>query len=117
VIEALLLDALAEPGVLWVTPTWGAVYLGHGLRRDVGEGLGAHGDVARGTWSAVFGNDRSAPTGPRLPCMLARPTREAGGRRYPVGRLAWPDPPGTPWLLAGGLSLPERLLPLFRLSR
>jgi hypothetical protein len=41
-----------------------------------------------------------------------RPCRHAGGRTFAVGRLGWPEPPDAPRLATGGLSLPERLLPV-----
>jgi len=116
ILEDALLAALDRPGPLWVGAAAGLVYLGHGLRRDVGEGLGDRADAARAAWAAAFPAGRSAPAGKALPCRVRQPLREAAGTRYPVGRLAWPDPPGTPWLQRGGLSLPERVLLLFRIA-
>ena len=112
----MLLMLLADAAPLWVAATFGSVYLGHGLRHDVGEGLGDDADEARARWAAAFPQGRVGPvrTG-RLPSSLRIPVRDADGRRFPVGRLAWPDAPSTPWLQSGGLSLPERLLPLFRM--
>jgi serine/threonine protein kinase len=135
-IEDALLAALAPASTagsepLYVIASEGLVYLGHGLRQDVGEGLGDRADAARAAWSAAFPTGRAGPVGPPLPSRLPRgaggPTRTSrsdaraagaasGARRYPVGRLAWPDPPGTPWLQSGGLSLPERVSLLFLLE-
>jgi hypothetical protein len=87
------------------------------LRLHVGEGLG-EGEVDAGArWAAAFPKGRIGVAQPtRLPCRVRLPLREVEGRRFPVGRLAWPDPPATPWFQSGGLSLPERLLPLFRVE-
>lgn len=115
-LEDALLAALDRPSPLWLGAASGLVYLGHGLRRDVGEGLGDRADAARAAWAAAFPSGRSAPAGPALPCRVRQPLRETGRTRYPVGRLAWPDSPGTPWLQRGGLSLPERVLLLFRIA-
>jgi hypothetical protein len=119
-IEDALLSGLPSPrgsdGPIHVTALGGLVYLGHGLRHDVGEGLGERGDAARAAWSAAFPHGRSGSVGGPLPSRLAEPTRASDGRRHPVGRLAWPDPPGTPWLQSGGLSLPERISLVFRLE-
>ncbi len=112
-VEDALLAFLVEPGPGWVGASEGLVYLGHGLRRDVGEGLGDRADAARATWVAAFPTGRAGPVGGPLPSRLARPTRTAGALRHPVGRLAWPDAPGTTWLQGGGFSLPERLQLLF----
>lgn len=115
-IRAALEAARRRPGPLWVTTTAGSVYLGHGLRQDLAEGLGPAADTARAAWTAAFGPRRLAPAPlPPLRAALPRPAREAAGRAFVVGRLAWPDPPGAPWLHRGGLSLSERLLPLFLL--
>ena len=115
-LEEALLNACAEPGLVWVGAGLGLVYLGHGLRRDVGEGLDDRSDEARAAWARAFPSGRSGPSGPALPCRLREPTRAVGKARVPVGRLMWPDPPGTPWLQSGGASLPERVLLLFRLE-
>lgn len=115
-IEDALLPALESRSVVWVGYSTGLVYLGHGLRRDVGDGLGDESDVARAVWAAAFGDERFAPDGEPLPCRLPSPTRSWNGTRYPVGRVAWPDPPSAPWLRSGGLSFPERALVLFRLG-
>lgn len=115
-VEDALLTALDRPGPLWVGAAAGLVYLGHGLRRDVGENLGERADAARAAWAAAFPSGRRTTAGTALPCRLHQPLRETGGSRYPVGRLAWPDPPGTPWLQRDGLSLPERVLLLFRIA-
>ncbi len=112
-IENAVLAILSAPGPIYVGASDGLVYLGHGLRRDVGEGLGDRGDAARAAWSSAFPSGRSGPTGAPLPSRLSAPTRTAAGRRYTVGRLAWPDAPGTAWLQSGGLSLPERVHILF----
>jgi serine/threonine protein kinase len=112
-LEDALLTFLAEPGPAWVGASEGLVYLGHGLCRDVGEGLGDRADAARATWVAAFPTGRAGPVGGPLPSRLARPTRTAGALRHPVGRLAWPDAPGAPWLQSGGFSLPERAQLLF----
>lgn len=114
-IEDALLESLSSSGTVWVTSTRGCVYLGHGLRRDVGDGLGERAGAARSAWVAAFSQGRCAPEGEPLPSTWAKPLRQSQGLRYPVGRLAWPDPPGTPWLQTGGLSLPERVLPLLQL--
>lgn len=113
-IEAALADHLAA-GPLWVGAHTGLVYLGHGLRRDVGEGLGDHADAARAAWSRAFPTGRRVAHDRPLPCRLRNATRTIDGQQAPVGRLAWPDPPGTPWLQRGGLSLPERVHLLLRL--
>jgi hypothetical protein len=111
------LDGTAAP--IWVGANAGLVYLGHGLRRDVGEGLGDRGDAARAAWSAAFQEGRSTqdtPTVAQLAARIIEPTRSHASRRAPIGRLAWPDPPGTPWLQSGGLCLPERLHLVFCLE-
>jgi serine/threonine protein kinase len=112
-VEDALLSFLAEPGPASIGASDGLIYLGHGLRRDVGEGLGDRADGARAAWVAAFPTGRAGPVGGPLPSRLACPTRTAGALRHPVGRLAWPDAPGTPWLQAGGFSLPERVQLLF----
>jgi hypothetical protein len=115
-IEDELLTAADDPHRIWIVATAGLVYLGHGLRRDVGDGQGDRADAARAAWVAAFPTGRSGATGAALPSRLREPTRTIDGRRYPVGRLAWPDAPGTTWLQTGGLSLPERVQCLFRLD-
>ena len=107
----------AAEGRLIVTSTWGVIYLGHGLRRDVGAGIGASADRVRALWSASFPNGRVGNCDQSLKSDVYRPYRdvrnpERGDRRFPVGRLAWPDPPDAHRLARGGMSLPERLLPL-----
>ncbi|MFO7561499.1 MAG: protein kinase [Enhygromyxa sp.] len=117
VIEEQLLLALERPGNVWVASAWGTIYFGHGLRIDPGEGFGDRADTIRKRWSGAFPSGRVAPNeGGSLP----RDTpfvRVNGDRKFVVGRLAWPDRPGTSWLQDGGLSLPERLLILIRISR
>lgn len=115
-IEDELLTVSDGPHRVWVVATAGLIYLGHGLRRDVGEGQGDRGDIARAAWAGAFPAGRSGAAGTALPSRYRDPTRTIGGRRYPVGRLAWPDAPGTAWLQTGGLALPERVLCLFRLD-
>ena len=109
--EALDLVEL-HPGRSWVIATSGVIYLGHGLRTDVAEGL-ARPDDARARWTTAFGAERSAAPSQKLPASLDRPTRQGGGRTFAIGRLAWPCASETTWLQAGGLSLPERLLPIW----
>lgn len=117
ILEDVVLTLLPLGARLWVGATFGSIYLGHGLRQDVGEGLGDGADEARARWAAAFPRGRVGTVQPgRLSSSLRLPVREADGRRFPVGRLAWPDAPSTPWLQSGGLSLPERLLPLFRIG-
>lgn len=119
-LESTILDALggATPGTaVWIVGMRGLVHLGHGLRRDVGEGLGEHADAARAAWGAAFGKQRRTGASAGLACRLREPLRELDGWRYPIARLGWPDPPGTPWLQSGGLSLPERAQMLFRFTR
>jgi hypothetical protein len=115
-IEDEILSVSEGAHRIWIVATAGLIYLGHGLRRDVGEGQGDRADVARAAWSAVFPVGRNGTSGAALPSRVREPVRTIEGRRYPVGRLAWPDAPGTTWLQAGGLSLPERVLILFRLD-
>jgi serine/threonine protein kinase len=115
-ITAALSEALSLGGPLWVGANEGLVYLGHGLRHDVGEALGDGADAARAAWAAAFPFGRAAPTRPAPPTRLRAPVRSQEGLMRPVGRLAWPDAPGTPWLQRGGLSLPERLSLLLRIS-
>ena len=117
VLEEQLLAAVEQPGAIWVASCWGTIYLGHGLRTDPGEGLGERADAIRERWAAAFPGARVAPEeGEALPRDTPY-VRVSGDRRFAVGRLAWPDPPQTPWLQAGGLSLPERLLIILRISR
>ena len=115
-IEDELLAASEGGGRIWVGASAGLIYLGHGLRRDVGDAEGDRADAVRATWAAAFPKGRIAGEGGPLPSRLLEPVRVREGHRFPVGRLAWPDAPGTPWLQAGGLSLPESVLPLFCLS-
>ncbi len=115
-IEDEILSVSEGAHRIWIVATAGLIYLGHGLRRDVGEGQGDRADVARAAWSAAFPLGRNGTNGAALPSRVREPLRTIEGRRYPVGRLAWPDAPGTTWLQAGGLSLPERVLCLFRLD-
>ncbi len=116
-IEDEILSVSEGSHRIWIVTTAGLIYLGHGLRRDVGEGQGDRADVARAAWVAAFRIGRNAATGGPLPSRLREPLRTVDDRRYPVGRLAWPDAPGTTWFQTGGLSLPERVLCLFRLDR
>ncbi|KIG19089.1 protein kinase [Enhygromyxa salina] len=116
-LQEHLRGALEQPGALWVLSCWGTVYLGHGLRTDPGEGLGERAAAIRDRWAAAFPGARVAPDAGDAPPRDSLHVRVGGGRRFAVGRLAWPDPPRTPWLQAGGLSLPERLLILLRISR
>lgn len=115
-IEDALITLSEKSDPIWIVATKGLVYLGHGLRRDVGEGHGDRADVARAAWATAFPIGRNGPTGAALPSRLREPLRTIDGCHYPVGRLAWPDAPGTSWLQNGGLSLPERVLCLFRLD-
>lgn len=117
VLEDALLTALEGSDVVWVASTFGTIYLGHGLRVDPGEALGERADAIREMWSNVFQEGRLSRD---LASPLPRDTvhmRVFADRRFVLGRLAWPDQPGTPWLRAGGLSLPERLLTLHRIRR
>lgn len=111
----------AEGAVLWVTTTFGAIYLGHGLRRDVGGGAGGRADQVRAAWRAACPDGRAGrlPSGSALELEgpASRPSRQHKGRVFPVGRLAWPDSPEAPRLASGGLGLGERLLPLVRVGR
>jgi hypothetical protein len=128
--DALKTDESAA-GRVWVTSTYGSIYLGHGLRVDVGAGCGGQADGVRGRWSTMFSNGRvgRGPEGagegwnPELEAATTRPYRvevadyEPGRARvFPVGRLAWPDPPDARRLARGGMSVPERLLPLICLE-
>ncbi|MEZ4361604.1 MAG: protein kinase [Kofleriaceae bacterium] len=115
-IEDEILSVSEGAHRIWIVATSGLIYLGHGLRRDVGEGQGDRADAARAAWSAAFPVGRNSTGSVVLPSRVREPLRSIEGRRYPVGRLAWPDAPGTTWLQAGGLSLPERVLCLFRLN-
>lgn len=116
-IERVVDAALDAPGRVWIGAAWNVVYLGSGLRLDVGAGLDASGDATRALWAQAFPTGRCGADGDKpLRARLRRPTRTADGLRMPIGRLAWPDPPGTPWLQSGGASLCERLLPLLRVD-
>lgn len=115
-IEDELLTVSEGGHRIWVVASAGLIYLGHGLRRDVGEGQGDCADAARAAWVAAFPAGRNGLTSGVLPSRLREPLRTIEGRHYPVGRLAWPDAPGTTWLQTGGLSFPERVLCLFRLD-
>ena len=111
------LDVLElHDGHRWIVASAGCVYLGHGLRVDVAEGLN-RGDEVRARWSESFGVRRNAALsrGPRA--ALDRPVRERGGHIYAVGRLGWPAAGEIPWLQDGGLSLPECLLPIWFVPR
>lgn len=116
-LEGTLRIAFDQHDVVWVASTYGVIYLGHGLRIDPGEGLDERAEAIRDLWSNAF-------RGSRLTRDLALPLPRDSvhlhvrdDRRFVLGRLAWPDRPGTPWLQAGGLSLPERILTLHRISR
>jgi hypothetical protein len=105
-----------QGGRLIITSTWGVIYLGHGLRRDVGASMGASADRVRALWSAAFPEGRVGRTDQALRSDMYRPYRDVQAaefdtRRFAVGRLAWPDRPDAPRLASGGMSLPERLLP------
>jgi serine/threonine protein kinase len=95
---------------VWVTSRYGTIHLGRGLCDDVGD------EEARRAWADAFPEGRigtpdgELPTGDRV-----RPWRDTAGRRFPVGRIAWPDP-NAPMLQRGGASLPESLLPLMRIE-
>src|SRR5699024_8260306 len=105
--------ARADGAKLFVTTTWGCTYLGHGLRRDVGAGM-PEADRVRARWAAAFPDERVGEASEtKLVARAFRPTRQAGGRIFPVGRLAWPDRADAARLSRGGLSLGERLLPVF----
>ena len=108
-------DASHTP--VWITSLSGCVYLGHGLRVDVGDGLPAGAaDRTRAAWAARFGVDRWATGTDPMSAATPRATRHARDRTFTLGPLAWPDLPDAPWLARGGLSLCERLLPIFCLS-
>lgn len=116
-LDRILDAALADQGRTWIAACWGCVYLGSGLRVDVGDGLdAARGDTVRATWSNAFQGRRCVASTASLRARVRRPTRTADGLMMPVGRLAWPDAPDGPWLHVGGLSLPERVLPILRVE-
>ena len=107
------LDALA--GQLYIISPWTAIYLGHGVGRDVGEGARAPVRTRR-AWAEICGHGRRGPVPDgralaRLVGPVYRPYRAVGGQVMPVGRLTWPGD-AQPALRAGGLALGERLLPL-----
>lgn len=121
--RCLAAASAACAGALWVTTTFGVVYLGQGLRLDVGAGAGERADQVRAAWRAAFPEGRTGRVSSSrssdidaaaLEAPVFRPVRRSGPRLFPVGRLAWPDTPTDPRLACGGLSLPERLLPLLR---
>lgn len=119
-IAALVTEAAraAGRGRIYVTATFGAIYLGHGLRRDIGSGAGPAADRVRAAWRRACPDSRLGRAGgPPLRGPVDRPARVVGDRVMPVGRLAWPDAATAPRLAVGGASLGERLLPLVRLDR
>jgi serine/threonine protein kinase len=120
VIERVLIEAAATIGDVWVTSTHGVVYLGHGLRLDVGSSAAHRADRIRTAWRAACPAGRIGRLAEEVEPLegpVRGPCRRSGERVFPVGRLAWPDTPDAPRLASGGLSLPERLLPLVRLRR
>lgn len=113
-IESALDAALGTTRHLVIVASSAVVYLGHGLRVDVGLGQ-RDPDGVRARWSRAFPEGRGAPDdggGLSLPAPIRFPLRRQPGRRWVVGRLAWPDRADLPWFASGGLSLPERLLPV-----
>jgi serine/threonine protein kinase len=111
-ILGALTNAVVARGVpAIVTTTYGSIYLGHGLRRDVGVSSDARGDRIRRQWSATFGAGRCVASSVALEARVDHPTRAHGDLLMVAGRLAWPDPPDAPRLACGGVSLMERLLP------
>lgn len=119
-IRALVIEGVraAGRGRVYVTATFGAIYLGHGLRRDIGSGAGPAADRVRAAWRRACPDGRLGRAGDlSLRGPVERPARTVGDRLMPVGRLAWPDAATAPRFAVGGASLGERLLPLVRLDR
>jgi serine/threonine protein kinase len=114
-LSRLLDEVRASERRVWLTVRYGSIYLGHGLRDDIGGGLDERVDSVRARWAGAFPGGRvGEPDGDLPNGECAKPWRDAEGLRFPVGRIAWPDPPDALRLQYGGLSLSERLLPLLR---
>ncbi|MCB9662372.1 MAG: protein kinase [Sandaracinaceae bacterium] len=114
-LDTVLAPALQTKKPIAVTTTLGATYLGHGLREDVGADQGARGDRVRRAWQSTFGIRRWSSDAPPSSAN-AQPHRSSNGLVFVAGRTAWPEPADSPRFAVGGASLPERLLPLLRVS-
>lgn len=99
-----------------VTSTLPGLYLGHGLRDDVGAGAGARADRVRQAWRSAFQEGRHGDTSPKVYGPLGEAYVSAGGRLFVTGRAGWPEALDAPRIAVGGASLPERLVPLLRFA-
>ena len=117
IIDAAVARCAEHPAVTWITTSHGVAYLGHGLRLDVGIAVPKRADGIRSKWRRVCGDDRlGRGSSNKLEGPVYRPSRSVGGRLAPVGRLAWPEADDAPVFARGGLSLPERMLPILRFT-
>lgn len=124
IIDELLSSALHKHGGdLFITSTYGAIYLGHGLRSNISEQTPLFApliaDELPAIWSASFQRSQDTRVGSptthhQQPGLY--PFRDMGAHRFPIARFALPDSEDAPRLKNGGLSIPERLLPLIHIK-